>query len=174
MVSSTNSALAMALTDFFDRNDIFDLPWVLVRFARTSILPLSIAIIAFGGSIKVLDRILKYLIPPPPRVHHDAAMTLYRRGFVQEALTAWSQLEPYGPSYMCRACHEIYVAGGDPKVGIEILEQAQQTQGMLKRNKKEMESMKEDARAMLLGNAVMVDMNARLAKQEYLGLQTPI
>jgi hypothetical protein len=165
-----NSALAMALRDYFRRNDISELPWFLLRFGQNVLLPLGIAIIAFGGSIKLLHRLLRYVLPPPPHTFHDEAKTMYRRGLVQEAVTAWSQLEPYGPSYMCRACHEIYVAG-NPKLGMEILEQAQQQRGV-QIKKKEIEAMKEDARAILHGSAVMVDMNTRLAKQEYLGIIT--
>jgi hypothetical protein len=63
----------------------------------------------------------------------------------------------------------------DTKEGRCILRQAQQLQ--LEKGSaikllptKEVQKMKLDAQAIVNGNLMMVDMNARLAKQEYLGV----
>jgi lipopolysaccharide biosynthesis regulator YciM len=112
----------------------------------------------------------------PPNLTFFIPKSFYRKGRVAEALRDWTRLDQYGPAYLSRVCHAIYMQQPhDTKEGRCILRQAQQLQ--LEKGSaikllptKEVQKMKLDAQAIVNGNLMMVDMNARLAKQEYLGV----
>jgi hypothetical protein len=172
MVSS-NSALSIALRDFVEDADWQNVPHLLLAFLREWILPIAIALAAMGGSAKLMATIQRYMFPPSHNIRHHDAMSLYSKGKVTDALREWTSMEEYGPSCLSRACHAIYVQG-QPTQGMQLLKEAQ-ANGCLKgkKDKGAMESMTFDAQAILQGNAVMVDMNARFAKQEHLGVSSP-
>jgi hypothetical protein len=173
MVSS-NSALAIALREFFVNYDVQDVPYLLWGFLREWIVPIAVGLVVVGGSAKGMATLQRYMFPPSHRTRHHDALSMYSKGKVTDALREWSTLqECYGPSCLSRACHAIYVQG-QPQQGMQLLTDAQAKGILTGRNDKQtIESMTFDAQAILQGNAVMVDMNARFAKQEHLGVSSP-
>jgi hypothetical protein len=173
MAVSRNSALGRAVANWVRSQDMAELPGFLYDFIKNFVLPLIVAFFCLGSVWKVLKQFYRVLLPPKPHVRHSEAVTLYRKGHIPEALRDWQRLDQYGPAYLSRACHAIYIQH-DTKEGLRILRQAQQLQleqgSSIKLPTKEVQKMKLDAQAIANGNLIMVDMNARLAKQEYLGI----
>lgn len=163
------SAVSNTLRQRFGQYYLEDIPYLIVKFGREWILPIGIAVSVVGGVTKLLARLKKLINPPPPRIRHEEAKFAYAKGRVDAALVEWSALKDYGPSYLSRACHEIYV-NHKPKAGLQILKEARDRGIGL--NKKAVESMKDDSKAIESNHTIMVDMNARTAKQDYLGVTT--
>jgi hypothetical protein len=156
------------LIDFFEANPPSGLPGFLVGvFVKVGV-PLAIAVASFGGSVKLYRNIWCYMVPPEAAVGHKDAQALYLQpGYTLEAVHAWSRNDTYGPEP--RACHEIYVHW-QPQEGLKFLKEAQAQRVEFKTSIQQVEEMKLDASAILQGNKLMVDMNARLAKEELLGM----
>jgi hypothetical protein len=169
-MASRGSALAVVLREFFEANPPSSLPGFLVGVFVNVGVPLAIAVASFGGSVKLYRTIWCYMVPPDAAARHKDAQALYLRpGHTLEAVEAWSRNDTYGPSVLSRACHEIYVQWR-PQEGLKILKEAQARGVELETSKQQVEGMKLDANAILQGNKLMVDMNARLAKEEFLGM----
>jgi len=153
----------------FDKFISEDFPKFLMFFWHEVMLPISIVILCFGGAVKLLINTQKQLYPPPKHVRHKEIVKLYCRGKVDEALKAFAKLE-YGRSYLSIACHEIYVVGTQESVakGIMILKEAQSHKNSV--SEKQIKDMRADAAAILTGNAIMVQTNASVQKEEYLGV----
>ena len=137
------------------------------------LLPMIVLLCCLGSIGNVLKQGYRYVFPPSLHTLQKEAVVLYRKGHTVEALRDWTRLDQYGPAYLSRACHAIYIQH-DTKEGLCILRQAQELQlekgSAIKLPTKEVTKMKLDAQAIANGNLIMVDMNARLAKQEYLGI----
>ena len=167
---STFSALATYWAEVFDRYTVLDLGEFFLHFSRQFILPLAMAVCVFGGFAKLTWALKRWIVPPPPPELHQEALAEYRRKKPKQALKGWTFLAEkhnYVPSVLALACHEIYVTR-DTKKGLEILQQAQKRG--VKLPKQQCQSFVLDAKAIAQGNLIMVDMNAKLAKQDYLGI----
>jgi hypothetical protein len=170
LIRMASSALATVLREFFEANPPSSLPGFLVGVLVNVGVPLAIAIASFGGSVKLFRKVWCYMIPPTVAVRHKHAQALYHRpGHTLEAVEAWSRNDTYGPSVLSRACHEIYVQWR-PQEGLKILKDAQARGVEFENSKQQVEGMKQDASAILQGNKLMVDMNARIAKEQFLGI----
>ena len=179
MTNTNNNALAHYLNNIVREMNLEELPTFLYDFFHDFILPLAILLICFAGFLKLLLRLYRLIIPPPPKQRHAEIKLLYRKGYTKQALKEWERdLPTYPPSILSRACHEIYIRPTqNPKAGIDLLSTfLKNTDDVKTREKKEYirqaQNMKSDAIAIQHGNERMVDMNARLAKQEYLGITT--
>ena len=170
---SQKTALSRAIVDWVRSQDMAVLPGFLWDLLKNFILPMIVLLCCLGSVGKVLKQGYRYVWPPPLYVCHKEAMARYRKGQIEEALRDWNRLDQYGPAYLSRACHAIYIQH-DTQQGLCILRQAQQLQYLkgssIQLPTKEVTKMKFDAQAIANGNIIMVDMNARLAKQEYLGI----
>jgi hypothetical protein len=172
---SRNSALGRAVANWVRSQDMAELPGFMYALIQNLVLPLIVLLCCLGSIWKMMKKSYRYFLPPKHYVLHSEAMALYRKGRVSEALRDWTRLDQYGPAYLSRACHVIYMQQPpDTNEGLRILRQAQQLQltkgSAIKLPTKEVQKMKLDAQAIVNGNLLMVDMNARLAKQEYLGI----
>jgi hypothetical protein len=171
---SRKAALGRAVANWVRSQDMADLPGFMYDLMKNFILPMILVLCCLGSVGKVLKQGYRFVIPPKLHVRHKEAIILYRKGHVAEALRDWTtRLDQYGPAYLSRACHAIYILH-DTQEGLRILRRAQQLQlekgSSMKLATKEVTKMKLDAQAIANGNLLMVDMNARLAKQEYLGI----
>jgi hypothetical protein len=202
MVEATDSdSFLTSVLDYVERHDeLWTLPIFFWRFAVDFLLPVTVGVTVFGASLEFLHRhgILvvprlflssSFLSSTHPHVRYRHAKSLYRRGKIDQALTEWSDIartQRYGPAYLSRAAHAIYVQD-QPQEGLRILREAQQQQQpqsqtsdknhsnhtKLKHfSSKQVELMKMDAQAIANGDTTMVNLNARLAKQEFLGVTT--
>ena len=88
---------------------------------------------------------------------------------MKEAIKAWSShdLDSYGPSYMSRACHELYVKN-EPVKAVTILKEAEERKVPI--DEKQVKQIKSDVLAVLNGNSIMIKTNATLAKEQHLGV----
>ncbi len=155
---------------WIEENSLLELPTFLLQIGRHVLFPILIAFFAFGGLTSVLQKIWHLFFPPPPTGRYRHAKKLYRSGEHQAALKVWESLKKFGPAYLSRATHALYVEL-DPQQALGILRVAKERQ--VKIHLKQVETMKLDAQALQSsGNIVMIDMNARLAKQEHLGVST--
>jgi hypothetical protein len=167
-----NQAIRMAIHEIVDRYELNSTRAVMrmvLGLCYYVIGPLLLGLLGVVTTYQILKRIERILLPPPVLIRYEEAIDQYRRGKVREALKEFRRLQRkdgYGPAVLSLAAHEIYVSHA-PAEGLRILREAN-----AKVPAKPMKSMQEDARAILAGNAVMVDMNARLAKQQYLGIST--
>lgn len=137
------------------------------------ILPVLLGILSLVATYKVMKAIERLLFPPPPRARYQEAFELYQQGHVRPALKAFGKLQrqdKFAKATLSLAVHEIYVAG-DAAAGMRILRKAKTLYNM-QLPPKTVASIQEDAKAIQDGNASMVKMNARMAKQEYLGIAT--
>lgn len=186
----------MAVTDlaryrrqFLEARYAFD---DLARFVsdllRNVVVPLAVAIFLFVVGVVVVGHVYRRFVPPPPRQRHEEIKILYRKGYSERAVAQWERdLPEYPPAMLSRACHEIYVEG-NPEAGmaaLSALRDATEKPGgngtaistarrrEMSRWTKQIQSMESDALAIGNGNVRMVDMNARLAKLEHLGVSTP-
>jgi hypothetical protein len=170
---SRGSVLGRAVANWVRSQDMADLPVFLYDLLNNFVLPMIITLACLGTAWKMLKQVYRYFLPPKPHALYSQAVALYRKGRVPQALRDWTKLDQYGPAYLSRACHAIYIQH-DTKEGLRILRQAQQLQlekgCAIQLPTKEVQKMKLDAQAIANGNFLMVDMNARLAKQEYLGI----
>ncbi len=173
---NTNRAMRMAIREIIDQYQLDDVNAVMnlvLGICYNIIGPILLGVLSIITTYQVLKRIERILLPPPPHVRYEEAITYYRSGKVREALKEFKTLQQkdkYGKAVLSLAAHEIYVVNA-PAEGLRILRESSQ-QGLVKVPTKPMKSMQEDAKAIMAGNAVMVDMNARLAKQQYLGVTT--
>ena len=162
----------MALRELADRYGLEDLHWACQKLAVDILLPVMVGIMCLAISFNFLKTVGRWIFPPPLHTQHKEAIDLYRGRKIREALKALELLQrkrAYGPAVLSLAAHEIYVVGA-PGEGLRLLREARKMG--LAVPKGPMDTMQEDAKAILDGNSVMVEMNARLAKQEYLGLPT--
>ena len=173
------SALARFLIETTRSWKLEDIPNFLLAFLKDFIVPIAIVLICIAGFLKLLIRIYRLIIPYPPPIRHQQIQKLYRTGSTHQALFEWKRdLSTYPPAILARACHEIFVKL-QPQQGLEILDfilKKEDTYSKTKDGKryfKQAENMKSDALAIQHGNVRMVDMNARLAKEEFLSVITP-
>jgi hypothetical protein len=206
MVEATDSdSFLTSVLNYVERHDeLLTLPTFFWRFAVDFALPVTVGVAAFAACLEFLHRHGILVVPRSlssssssssslsthPHVRYRHAKSLYRRGKIDQALQEWSDVartQRYGPAYLSRAAHAIYVQG-QPQEGLRILREAQQQQSQpqsqpqtsdknnhtkLKHfSSKQVQLMKMDAQAIANGDATMVDLNARLAKQEFLGVAT--
>lgn len=74
----------------------------------------------------------------------------------------------YGKAVLSLAVHEIYVAGS-PTEGLRLLKEAR-SKGLQIVPATTINILQEDAKSIMGGDAVMVELNAKMAKQDYLGI----
>lgn len=155
---------------FIEENSLMALPSLLWRIGRDLVFPAVVGLFAFGGMATVLHYLWRFIIPPPATDRYREAKKLYRIGKQKAALKEWTSLRKFGPAYLSRATHALYVEL-DPQQALGILRVAKKQQVRIQLNQVEM--IKLDAQALQGGgNVTMLDMNARLAKQEHLGVTT--
>ena len=179
-----SSTLAWAIEEALRRYDWADLPGFLLSFFHTFLFPAIAALLGLVVAYKISQLVWRIIFPLPARTRHLQAKKLYREGKTLQALHEWTTLSRYPTAYLSRACHEIYVMHNCVE-GLAILRQAERIQleeedpsakGRRRRRlpfqvpSKITQSMKLDAQAIAQGNEIMVDMNARVFKQEYLGV----
>lgn len=153
-----------------DEHSLLALPHFLYGVGRDFLFPLVVGLFAFGGGAAILHTIYRFIIPPPAKDRYRQAKKLYRLGQPQQALQEWTSLRHFGPAYLSRATHALYVEL-DPQQALGILRVAKEQQVRIQL--KQVEMIKLDAQALQAGgNTTMIDMNARLAKQEHLGVTT--
>lgn len=146
------------------------LPSFLYQVSRDLIFPIAVALCAFGGLASILHSIWRFIVPPPATDRYRHAKKLYRSGQRKQALKEWAALKKFGPAYLSRATHALYVEL-DPQQALGILRMAKEEK--VKIQLKQVEMIKMDANALqAAGNATMIDLNGRLAKQEHLGVTT--
>jgi hypothetical protein len=166
------SALSLALQEYFENEDpLEDIFRFLYSLAKHVLVPLAIALVVMGGSIQLVKKVLRYLIPPPDPSRHQKAKTAYRQGLTQEALEEWKKLEAYGPAHLSIAAHVLYIQQDD-KAALLILDAARKKFKDDDALIKALEGMRLDAHAMLKGNHVMVKINSSIAKEDHLGVFT--
>jgi hypothetical protein len=167
------SEIARVLREFTDTYGVSDLAPFFIHYVRTVLLPVGIICLSAAGALKVFHGFFRMVVPKPLPKRYDEIKSMYRKGHREQALHEWKQAQPtYPPAILSRACHDIYVLHR-PKSGMDLLQEL-----LLLKSKeatdylKEVQNMKADALAIHNGNSRMVDMNARIAKQEYLGIAT--
>jgi hypothetical protein len=155
---------------YIEENSLMSLPNFLWRVARDVVFPMLLGLVALGGAASVLERFWHAIIPLPANDGYRQAKKLYRLGQRKEALEQWTSLRKFGPAYLSRATHALYVEF-DPQEALGVLRVAKEQQVRIQLMQVEM--IKLDAQALQAGgNVSMIDMNARLAKQEHLGVST--
>ena len=165
-----DAPLLGSVVRFVEQHSLEALPGFLLGVGRNMILPIAIVVCTFGGLVSTLRWIGRFIVPPPARDRYRQAKKWYRRGQQKEALKEWESLKKFGPAYLSRATHALYVQF-DPQQALGILRTAKEEK--VKIQLKQVEMIKLDAKAVQAGgNATMLDMNARLAKQEHLGVTT--
>lgn len=173
MVKS-HRALKLAVQEIISRHGLHDVNSVvrlILRLCHDVVGPVLLGGLAVVVTYQALKKVERWTCPPPVRIRHEEAVEWYRSGRVREALKAFRRMEGegHGPAVLSLAAHEIYV-GGSPSEGLRLLREAR-VRGV-KVPERPMKSMQDDARAILAGNAVMVDMSSRVAKLDYLGIAT--
>lgn len=155
---------------WLEENNMDSLPNFFSHFTRNAIFPVLIAVFAFSGLASVIQTITQFVIPRTHTERYIRAKSLYRTGQHKEALKEWEKLETFGPAYLSRATHALYV-DLNPQQTLGILRMAKEKK--VKIQLKQVEMIKMDAKVLQSGAGVtMIDMNGRLAKQEHLGITT--
>lgn len=170
-------AWLVALKEYFKDEDPEE---IFLRYAHSLakdvLLPLAVTLAVLAGSIHLLRKMVRYLFPHPDPIRHKEAKVAYRDGLIQEALSEWKLMEHrYRPAPLSLAANELYVQE-NPKAALLILDTAKskfkQDEDKDSQWMKSLEGMQLDAHAMLQGNRVMVQINASIAKGDYLGIYT--
>jgi len=169
MVAKT-SFIASALRRFLEDTSFYDLMEVFRSVGQNLLFPLVMSILTIISLTKIGSALKRRISPPPPHVLHHEAKLLYRKGYRKAALQQWKLLTDYAPAYLSRAAHFIYV-DGRVQEGLDVLQEAR-SHKVPRMPKRRREALQMDAEAILSGNGHMVDMNAPVAKQEYLGIGT--
>lgn len=155
---------------WIEKYNLDALPNFFSHFTRNVIFPLLIAIFAFTGLGSILRNMMHLVIPPPYSERYLQAKNLYQAGKHKEALKEWEKLDKFGPAYLSRATHSLYVEF-NPQQALGILRLAKEQK--VKIVLKQVEMIKMDCQVLQSGAGVtMIDMNGRLAKQEHLGVTT--
>lgn len=178
---STIRAIPMAIREIIYRYQLDDINAVTILvlgICYNIIGPFLIGLFCIIATYQVFKKIERLIFPPPPHIRYEEAINDYRSGKVREALKEFERLyrkDGYSKAVLSLAAHEIYVANA-PMEGLRILRESslpnKQGTVIVKVPTKAMKSMQDDAKAILEGDTIMVDMNARLAKQQYLGVTT--
>jgi hypothetical protein len=193
---TTDRAIRMAIHTIIDQYQLDDWGAVMklvLGLCYTLIGPILLSVLSIVTTYQLLKKIEQWIAPPPPQRRYEDAIGLYQSGKVREALrvfTTLQQKDKYGNAILSLAAHEIYVSN-NPIEGLRILQDAtkpppppiipssqpkegrgKHTRIMRNISRRSMQSMQDDAKAIMAGNSNMVDMNARLAKQQYLGIGT--
>jgi hypothetical protein len=158
--------------NIIDKNEYLTVVWMLLQRV---VGPVVLGLISLGLVYNTMRRIYNtWWNPPPVRMRYRHAVQLYQEGRVREALKAFQKLssqDRYGLAVLSLAAHDIYV-GKSPSEGLRRLREARMEGVSMP--KRAMSAMQDDAKAMQEdGNDRMIEMNARMAKQEYLGITTP-
>jgi hypothetical protein len=174
--ASPYQALVRSLQHVIEEYELYDAHkiWeVSRRLGRNVISPIVFGLLGLIITYKLMKAMDRLLFPPPAYTRYQEALELYQQGHVRPALKAFETLQrddKYVKAALSLAVHEIYMAG-DAAEGIRILRKAKTVHGMsLPQNL--VASMQDDAEAIQDGNSIMMKMNARMAKQEYLGVLT--
>jgi hypothetical protein len=174
MVAPT-SALSQALKEYFAKEDpMEDVLRLIHSLSKNVLIPLAIAVAVMGGSIQLVKKTQRYLIPPADSVRHQEAKMAYRQGLTQEALKEWKNLEAYGPAHLSIATHELYIQK-NPQAALVILDAAREkfkaaNDDDLRKLIKSLDGIRFDAQVMLKGNHVMVELSSVVAKEDHLGV----
>ena len=156
--------------DWIDENNLHALPKFLIHFSRFLVFPTFIAIFAVTGLLSVLRSFGQIVVPIPYTKRYLRAKDLYGTGNHKEALQMWEKLEKFGPAYLSRATHALYVEH-NPQQALGILRKAKEKKVRIVL--KQVDMIKMDAMALQSGAGInMIDMNARFAKQEHLGVSS--
>lgn len=149
---------------------------------QTFLFPFVLGCMALATTYQCMKRLAdNYIFPPPPlRTRYQNALRLYQQQQSKQhpqrrrPTTALNELhrlafvEGYGKAIVSCAAHEIYMPGNSPAKGLRILQRDAKRDGI--RFPSNTTFMEDDAMAILSGNAHMVQLNAKLARQEYLGI----
>ena len=169
-MEAKDAPLIGSIIRLIEKHSLMTLPNFLGRLARDVLFPAVVTVCAVGGGASVLHWFWRLIVPPPSKDRYRQAKKWYRQGQRKEALKEWTFLRKFGPAYLSRATHALYVEL-DPQQALGILRVAKEQKVRIQLNQVEM--IKLDAQALQAGgNVSMVDMNSRLAKQEHLGVTT--
>eukprot|EP00934_Nitzschia_sp_Nitz4_P008350 Nitzschia sp. Nitz4//scaffold71_size96697//92910//93422//NITZ4_004713-RA/size96697-processed-gene-0.53-mRNA-1//-1//CDS//3329557301//8340//frame0 len=169
-MKTSDAPLLEVILRFIDNRSLLSLPDLLFDVGRKLVFPALVALFLTGTCVSTLKATWKVIVPPSLPVRYRDARRLYSSGNVTRALKDWARLEQYGPAYLSRATHALYV-DLDPSQALAILRQAKEKRVRIQLNQVKMIQL--DAKAIQAGsNVTMIDFNARLAKQEHLGIAT--
>lgn len=169
-MKAAEAPLLGILLRYIERNSLRALPKVLWDVGTTLVVPVLSAILVGSIVSSIVQRLWRIFFPLRDSDRYNIAKKLYMRGRKQQALKEWSRLVEYGPAYLSRATHALYMEG-NPQKAIDILGTAKEQKVLIQI--KPLELIRLDAQALKAGgNIAMIDFNARLAKQEHLGVTT--
>jgi hypothetical protein len=153
------------------RNVPAQILWGFLYILQHYVMPFFLGSLGLVFTYQSMKRLEQWLYPPPPRLRYQTYKAMYQKGHTRPALKAFRwlvQTERYDMAVLSLAAHEIYVAEA-PVEGLRILREARANNDLILQQAAA-DTMAEDAKIIMEGNAVMVKLSARMAKQDYLGI----
>lgn len=155
---------------FLEEQDLLVLPAFLWQLARDIVtFPPLVAVITLVILSPFLYRFWRLVVPLSAKDRYRNAKELYRRGKQVRALKEWSQLDNFGPAYLSLATQAMYVEY-DAMKALGVIRKAKEKRVRI--NLAQANMIRMDAKSLQQGggNVAMLDMNARTAKQDHLGI----
>lgn len=168
MESAWEETLPDGVVEFVRRNELQTLLEFLYQLVTNVIIPVVLAVFFMGRLLAVFQWFGRLVVPQKAGVRYRDAKIKYRQGKREEALEEWTNLKKFGPAYLSRAVHALYVEA-NPQKAMKIIRLAKEAKVRVQLY--QVDKILDDAKALQNGvTQTMLDMNARLAKQEYLGI----
>lgn len=163
-----DSILPEWISNYIRDNDLQALHVFVYHLSTNIIIPGCLAVFLLGGLLSFLQWFGRIIVPPKARVRYRDAKLKYQNGKRKEAIKEWNRLTKFGPAYLSRAVHALYVEG-NPQEAMRIIRLAKEAQVTAKLY--QVSRIQDDAKALQNGaSKKMMELNAQLFKQEYLGI----
>jgi hypothetical protein len=167
-MDASKAPIIGTILQIIEEHSLTYLPKFLYHVGRDLVLPVLVALFALGGLATFGFQLWRIIVPCSASERYLAAKNLYRRGKRREALNGWAELKNFGPAYLSLATHALYVEH-DPLKALGFIRKAKEHKVRI--NITQVNIIRMDAKALEIGgNLAMVEMNARMAKEDHLGV----